>query len=149
MDNLLAAISLAQSKPETLAKLAAVLEVAEREVVALGLSCSGCGECCDFASAGHRLYASTAEIALVLSAGDPLDAPELRCGYHQQGLCCAREKRPLGCRMYFCKDDDTRYQAIYERTHERISEMHRQEQIPYLYVELTAALAQWRTKGED
>ena len=95
------------------------------------------------------MYASTAEIALLLSAGHPPRASELQCGYQREGLCAAREVRPLGCRMYFCKDRDQHYQAVYERAHERITELHRQAKIPYGYVELTSILAQWRLDGED
>jgi Fe-S-cluster containining protein len=148
MDNLLVAISLARSNPECLRELQSLLESAERDVVALGLICGGCGTCCDFAAAGHRLYASTAEIALLLSVGSPPEAPELRCPYQQKGRCVGRTVRPLGCRMYFCNEDDLAYQAIYERTHERIGELHQREEIPYRYVELTAALGQWRSGPE-
>ncbi len=149
MDNLLAAISRARSKPECLRELQDLLAEAERDVVALGLTCGGCGECCDFATAEHRLYASTAEIALLVSAGTPPETAELRCGYQQEGLCVGRAVRPLGCRMYFCNEGDLRYQTIYERTHERIGELHQTAKIPYFYVELTAALAQGRSEVED
>ncbi|MBT3279722.1 MAG: hypothetical protein HN909_07330 [Phycisphaerales bacterium] len=149
MSNAADAISLARQHPAVLSALREILAQAERDVVAMGLSCEGCGHCCDFAAAGHRLYASTAEIALVLSAGNPADANELRCGYQQDGLCLARDVRPLGCRMYFCNEDHRDFQALYETTHQAIRELHRSENIPYFYVELTGILRQYRKDAKD
>ena len=87
----------------------------------------------------HRLYLSTAELALLTLDPPPLPPSPLRCPYQVDSACRARARRPLGCRLFFCKPpppDDA-----YERLHNTIRRMHGEYAIDYHYVELTAALA--------
>lgn len=99
--------------------------------------CRACGKCCDFASAGHRLYCSTGELAVLSPGGADSGAP-LRCPFQSGRLCLARDNRPLGCRMYFCS---ARNEEVYEVYHAQVRRLHELHGLPYFYVEMTAALA--------
>ena len=95
------------------------------EIDALGVTCWARSHCCDFNRAEHRLYASSVEVAYVLETHS---AKELRfdgplCPFWQDGLCTERERRPLGCRTYFCDKDFTdRLQELYETYYSRLQE---------------------------
>lgn len=128
--------------------LAAVGEI-YREVDALfastGCDCRACGRCCRFDLMDHRLYASTGEIAFLTQCPPPAEsvrAPQ-RCPYQVEPHCRARGGRPLGCRTYFCYPPAAVQagQEAYERFHRRLRALHEEHNLPYLYVELTSALA--------
>lgn len=67
--------------------------------------CINRGHCCKFDSFGHKLYVTDVELRY-FSEGmrsrwiDPTD--EAKCPYQSGGRCNARERRPLGCRVFFC-----------------------------------------------
>jgi len=136
------ASSLDASSARALAGLYARLD---DEIAAAGATCDACGLCCDFQRAGHRLYASTMELALLWSVrpagADP--PPSLQCPYQVEGACTARSRRPLGCRVHFCRPPSEQWcEQVYERYHRDIGALHERHDIPYRYVELTAALAE-------
>lgn len=83
----------------------AVYDAADAAVAAAGPRCDASGRCCRFTEYGHTLFISAFEAELLLD-GAPLTAegPFTRdgCPYQVNGLCTAREVRPLGCRIYFC-----------------------------------------------
>jgi hypothetical protein len=83
----------------------AVYAAADAAVAAAGPRCDASGRCCRFTEYGHTLFISAFEAELLL-AGAPLyqEGPFSRdgCPYQVNGLCTAREHRPLGCRIYFC-----------------------------------------------
>ncbi len=65
------------------------------------------------------------------------------CPWQVEGLCAARQGRPLGCRIYFCDRDGVLWrQELYERSHRRLVELHREYAIPYRYLEWRQALEQ-------
>lgn len=103
--------------------------------------CMACGACCRFATAGHRLLVSSAELALLTESPPAGPAREsLRCAYQRDDLCTAGPRRPLGCRVYFCTADDAGIGLRYETHHRRIRHLHEERRLRYVYVELTAAL---------
>ncbi|MEM7236169.1 MAG: hypothetical protein AAF517_28655, partial [Planctomycetota bacterium] len=56
-------------------------------------------------------------------------------------LCVERERRPLGCRTYFCDPeyrDET--EAVYEELHREIQSLAERYGIPYRYEPFVAAL---------
>lgn len=142
-ESLRAAVALAAGNARFLQEIRGVLDRAQSDLADLQPTCRACGTCCDFAAAGHRLYVTTGELAL-LSLAPPADAapPPLRCPYQDGPACAARELRPLGCRTYFCDGPSTdRCRELHERLHAEIRRLHGRRTIPYHYVELTAALA--------
>jgi Fe-S-cluster containining protein len=68
-----------------------------------GADCRACGECCSFPPQGAVLYATAPERELlVLSPPPPGTHPDGSCPYLRETRCTARERRPVGCRAYFC-----------------------------------------------
>ncbi len=80
--------------------------------------CELSGRCCRFKEYGHTLFLSRPEAELLLEQGLPENAVvhEAGCPFQIDGLCTARERRPLGCRVYYC---DPNYAEVGERLSER------------------------------
>ena len=145
-----------------LAELRRLYEDVDRRQSATGANCLGGGGCCKFDVAGHRLYLTAGELAFLTQAPPPRERqaaptsitsapehacdsrkPELRCPYQRRGRCAAHDRRPLGCRAYFCRAAaHGPGPAIYEEFHRKLAALHERFGLPYLYAELTGALAQ-------
>ncbi len=139
-------VKLTRGKIEFLDGLREVLTQADSAIARSGNNCQGCGECCDFASAEHRLYVSTGELALLSSVEPVVEPTLLKCPYQADQQCFARSCRPLGCRVYFCKSslaDD-----FYEQFHRKIIDFHKRFEVDYCYEELTSSLMELRNFGE-
>src|SRR4030095_9485295 len=82
----------------------AVSPAADAAVAAAGPRCDASGRCCRFTEYGHTLFISAFEAELLLTGAPLYEGPLSRdgCPYQVNGLCTAREHRPLGCRIYFC-----------------------------------------------
>ena len=80
--------------------------------------CELSGRCCRFKEYGHTLFLSRPEAEWLLEQGLPENATidEAGCPFQIEGLCTARERRPLGCRVYYC---DPRYAGVGEDLSER------------------------------
>ncbi len=104
--------------PATLAgELASIYQDLDREVRTLGVACWARGDCCDFERCDHRLYASSVEIEFVMEKrGASHPGESSLCPFWLEGMCTERERRPLGCRTYFC---DRRYKDPLESLHEK------------------------------
>jgi len=105
--------------------------------------CLGGGACCRFDLFDHRLYVTLGELAVLKQARmvDPSRTARNRCPYQQGPRCLARLNRPLGCRVFFCREKpDIRDNGVYETLHRRICELHARHDVPYAYIELISAL---------
>ena len=94
-----------------------VLEVyaeVDAAVAAAKPRCDASGRCCRFTEYGHTLFLSQFEADILLETAPSYSKPVSRdfCPFQVQGLCTARESRPLGCRIYFCDP------AFQEQQHE-------------------------------
>mgnify|MGYP001046099062 CR=1 FL=1 len=142
-----AAVDACRADAEALRSLRGIYARADGEAAERGLRCRACGACCRFASAGHRLLVSAAELALLTErrpAGEP--APG-RCGYQLGARCTASERRPLGCRVYFCDEPPAAAAERYERYHAEVRRLHDERGLGYAYVELTAGIAELLAAG--
>ncbi|HEY3966172.1 MAG TPA: hypothetical protein VGM05_16550 [Planctomycetaceae bacterium] len=98
--------------------------------------CELSGRCCRFLEYGHTLFISRPEAELLLEPGLPENAKvdEAGCPFQIDGLCTARERRPLGCRVYFC---DPNYagtgEALTERSIARLKQLHEETGTPWEY----------------
>lgn len=75
------------------------------EVASAGPICQASGRCCRFKEYGHTLFLSHLEAEVLLAAApayDPASVTPDFCPFQVEGLCTAREPRPLACRVYFC-----------------------------------------------
>ena len=105
------------------------------------LYCLQGGCCCKFDLLDHRLYVSTLELAFLLARGLPAPAKPLRCPFARQGACLAHQRRPLGCRTFFCRREGQGCHELHERFHQAIRLLHQTHCLPYVYAELTAFIA--------
>ncbi len=70
------------------------------------------------------------------------------CPYQVEGLCTAREGRPLGCRIYFCDENAQSWQnEVYEKYHARLRGVHERFGVPYRYMEWRAGLRELMEAG--
>ncbi|MFB3890393.1 MAG: hypothetical protein ACE15C_00065 [Phycisphaerae bacterium] len=144
-DGLAAVVELCRGWPEFLAAVSQVLAQADRDISSLAARCLACGSCCEFDLSGQRLMVSAGELAYLLEEPPPRpgQAPLHRCPYQVGPLCTARRRRPLGCRTFFCRGGlGEQAAAVYERHHTSLRRLHEEGGIPYIYVELTDAVAQ-------
>ncbi len=96
-------------------KLQRLYDALDPALARLAAACGGCGGCCRFDTVDHILYASRLERAYLLAVPPPFPAPDsdpglidliaagLRCPYQHDARCLARGRRPLGCRLHFCR----------------------------------------------
>lgn len=139
-----------QAEEKFLSALDRLYTLVDTTVAARRWVCTACGDCCDFATSGHRLYLSTGELAL-LTATDPPQPPSPgRCPYQLNRRCTVRTVRALGCRLFFC-DPAAReaFQHHYEIYHRQIRRLHDAHGLPYCYVELAAALVELFPESAD
>lgn len=144
---MLQGIALCRRTPALLEALRELYLWADQQIAALGPTCMGGGGCCRFDLAGHRLYASTAEMAILLEV-PPTSQTQIffRCRYQIGPRCTARARRPLGCRTYFCDEEiELRGRLIYETCHEKIRQLHDLHKVPYIYSECTCAVSRMYT----
>lgn len=139
--DLLTAVRSAARDTEMAASLREILRQAEEAVLRVAPSCRACGACCDFALREHQLFLTTGELALLAEQPPPQPPAKGRCPYQVQGRCTARDRRPLGCRIYFCRTDgrDAR-EDLYRNFHARLAALHEERGIPYCYAEMTSWL---------
>ena len=140
---LASAVKAAAEKQGLLQELRAILVEAQAAIDRYAPHCRGCGKCCDFEQLDHRLFCTTAELALLTTDNPPSKVPPLRCCYQTGQICTARGNRPLGCRMFFCDEKVSGlYEDIYEDFHRRITELHHRWDVEYYYIELSEGLSQ-------
>lgn len=80
------------------------LAAVDAAIAAHAPRCDVSGRCCRFEEFGHTLFLSEFESELLLELPIAADwaFTEANCPYQCNGLCTAREHRPMGCRVYFC-----------------------------------------------
>jgi Fe-S-cluster containining protein len=73
-------------------------------VAEAGPRCDASGRCCRFKEYGHTLFLSQFEAEILLETAPQYEQPVSAdgCPFQIDGLCTARDERPLGCRIYFC-----------------------------------------------
>jgi hypothetical protein len=103
-----------------------VLEVyaqADAAVAAAGPRCEASGRCCHFTEYGHTLFISRFEAEILLESAPSYSTPVPSdgCPFQVEGLCTARDSRPLGCRIYFC--DPAYEQRMVEITEATIAQL--------------------------
>jgi len=129
------------------AALDAIYAAVDHDVAARGPRCELSGRCCRFDEFGHRLFLTRLEADRLLAQGLPVGTavePGL-CPFQQHLLCTARDRRPLGCRVYFC---DPAYEGQAELLSEKylaaIRRLHDEAGIPCDDADLHWHLARWQ-----
>ena len=117
-------------------------------------ACIGRGLCCHFDDYGHRMFATSAEWAFVISSGRlPAPPPESKgqCPFQSGRLCTLRDHRPLGCRLFYCERRSAGLQGpMYEKYLKALKAIIKKRAISYQYVEWLSGLEGMRVaKGEE
>jgi len=89
--------------------------------------CELSGRCCRFEEYGHTLFVSDPEVALLLSVPYPAggEIGPAGCPYQVGNICTARERRPLGCRVYYCDPQwEGRGEELSELYIKRLKDLH-------------------------
>ena len=113
----------------------------DAQIKLLDVDCSACGKCCNFESFGHKLYITSPELLYFYENLKPLQKMTAgRCPYQKQNNCTARESRFAGCRIFFCKGDSEKQNALCEEAVKKFKALCNELNLPYHYIELSAAL---------
>ncbi|MFQ5429948.1 MAG: hypothetical protein ACE5E1_06520 [Phycisphaerae bacterium] len=107
--------------------------------------CRQSGVCCRFDSYGHRLYVTGIELAYFVRGlrgqWRPPEPGSKGCPYQIEGICTAREHRPMGCRLFFCDSSSEEWQhAEYEDGLTRLKALSFRIGADYQYIEWLSAL---------
>jgi hypothetical protein len=125
-------------------ELLALYDQVDAEIAVENPRCDVSGRCCRFSEYGHTLFLSAAEAELLFSIAAQPTEPKAECPYQIVGRCTARERRPLGCRIYFC---DPRYAdrmiEISEAAIARLKALHDEWGRPWDYRPLGRFLAEF------
>jgi Fe-S-cluster containining protein len=106
------------------------------DIAAAAPVCEVSGRCCRFKEFGHTLFLSRPEAEELLAKGLPEGAviTEEACPFQINGLCTAREHRPLACRIFFCDPNyaETSVQ-LSERYIARLKQLHNATETEWEY----------------
>ena len=142
--DLLHAVSLAAGRPDVHAAVLAIYRDLQSAIDARRPICTTSGRCCRFEQFGHRLYVTTAELAVFTSALTPppnANPDPGSCPFQIDGLCSVHPIRPFGCRIFFCDETAQSWQQDqYALFHARLKQLHHDLHVPYFYVEWRQAL---------
>ena len=126
-----------ESPPDLLrAGLLTIYADLAHDVAQAGPVCEVSGRCCRFEEYGHTLFISRTEAELLLEQGLPANSvvEAASCPFQIHNLCTARERRPLGCRVYFC---DPNYagtgEALSEKYIAQLKQLHNDTETPWEY----------------
>lgn len=136
----------AAARADVLEAMRAFYQEADAEIAARSPTCWNRGLCCNFGGYGHRLYVTTLEVAYYLGAGDltrgaasaagPAELGSDGCPDARGGICHARGRRPLGCRIFFCDPAAQFWQGpMTEEWLVRLRRLHEELQVPYFYAD--------------
>jgi len=130
------------ARPEVVAAMRAFHAEADRRIAAQGPTCWNRGDCCRFGQYGHRLCVTALEICHYLATGDePPPVTEDTCPHAEAGRCNARDRRPLGCRIFFCDPNAQAWQGpLSEELLARLRALHDELGVPYLYADWLTVL---------
>ena len=128
--------------PKIIAEVDAIYRWIDEQIESLDQLCKACGECCDFERFGHRLYMTTPELIYFQHHLGPQikEMPGDVCPYRIDGKCTVYPSRFSGCRIFSCKGDTEKQNAICEQAIGKFKALCGQSPIPYHYVYLKSGL---------
>ena len=142
------AIRAAAGRQDVVAAMEAFYAALDATVAGHGPVCTLRGACCRFDEYGHNLFVTTLEAAYFVArdvgvaAGEEHSAVRAGtalssgCPYQIGGRCAARDRRPMGCRIFFCDPQSRPWQGpLTEATLGRLRSLHEQLGVPYVYAE--------------
>ena len=118
----------------------AVYQCLDEQLAKMDSSCRACGDCCDFESFGHKLYVTTPELVYFQHFLNPKEMKTDVCPYRIEGKCTVYPYRFSGCRIFSCKGDTEKENALCEQAIRKFKARCNEYSIPYQYVYLRAGL---------
>ncbi len=124
-------------------RIAAFYTAIDHAIAAHNPICQNRGVCCSFNRFGYSLFVTTVELVNFIRCNRdsaPITTGST-CPYHIDGMCRARDSRPLGCRVFFCDPLSQDWQGpTYERGLAELKRIGTSFGIDYRYVEWLSAL---------
>lgn len=110
------------------------------------------GECCNFDSFEHILFASNIEILNLIDQYPLSSKHKLEgalCPYWENGKCSAHQARPLGCRIFFCDQNYIKEhsQELYEKYHKKVQALIQKHGFDYAYLPMVSAIQHYHKHG--
>jgi hypothetical protein len=120
----------------------AVYKWLDERLAQMDSSCRACGDCCDFESFGHKLYITTPELIYFQNRlSQPVKTMTADvCPYCIDGKCTVYPYRFSGCRIFSCKGDTEKENALCEKAISKFKMVCNEYPIPYNYVYLKSGL---------
>ncbi len=120
----------------------AVYQWLDEQLAEMDSFCRACGDCCDFESFGHKLYVTTLELMYFqhLLGSDMKEMSTGVCPYRIDGKCTVYPYRFSGCRIFSCKGDTEKENALCEKAVRKFKTLCDEYGLPYHYVCLQAGL---------
>lgn len=127
----------AARRPEVVDAMRAFFIDADRVIADKSATCWNRGDCCRFRQFGHSLYVTSLEVCHYLAGGDtPASVPSDVCPHAYEGRCHVRDRRPLGCRIFYCDPSAQDWQGpLTEACLARLRELHGKLDVPYVYAD--------------
>ncbi len=138
----ISAVSSAAQREDVRLVMAAFYARADARIAAQPGTCWNKGACCRFGEFDHRLYVTALEVAYYLAMGEA-KAPGVTdaCPHAYEGKCHVRDRRPLGCRIFFCDPAAQDWQGpLTEELHAELRRMHDDLGVPYFYADWMTVL---------
>lgn len=126
-------------KPEVRAQVERVYAEVNAAIAEFNPRCDASGRCCRFKEYDHTLFISAFEAEILLETAPHYDKPVSAdsCPFQIDGLCTAREERPLGCRIYFCDPIfESRMQDITESALTQLKQLANEHELAWNYAPL-------------
>ncbi|MHC4698014.1 MAG: hypothetical protein ACYTFA_14875 [Planctomycetota bacterium] len=127
----------AAGRPEVIQAMRAFYDEADRLIEEKAATCWNKGECCRFGRFGHRLYVTALEVCYYLGCGE--GSPTVTadaCPHAFEGRCHVRDRRPLGCRIFYCDPMARAWQGpLTEDLLARLRALHDEFNVPYFYAD--------------
>ena len=131
-----------ENQSQLISDVQAVYQWLEEQLAGLDQSCRACGDCCDFESFGHLLYVTTPELLYFQHSM----GPQIRqmkagvCPYRIDGKCSVYPYRFSGCRIFSCKGDEEKENAVCELAVSKFKALCNEYGVVYQYVYLKDGL---------
>ena len=139
----------AARRPEVVEAMRAFYEQLDHRITEKGATCWNKGECCQFGRFGHRLYVTALEVCYYLAkGGTPPTVTDDACPHAQEGRCHARDRRPLGCRIFYCDPRAQQWQGpLTEDQLAQLRVLHHELDVPYFYADWLVVLRALESSG--
>ncbi|MFQ5591623.1 MAG: hypothetical protein ACE5HE_10705 [Phycisphaerae bacterium] len=126
-------------------------EDVDRLVARESPTCRNRGVCCRFGRFGHRLYVTALEVIYYLSLGEVASPEEDDvCPHAKGGRCEVRDRRLLGCRVFYCDANTQGWQGpLMERLLTQLRALHAKLGVPYFYADWMLVLRAFQSRDTD